>query len=318
MTSREERGCFANGLARHEAGPFHPPSAGAGRKIARTLALAAAGFISTRGLAFEGGVKGLRLGEDWKDRSFEEVMAALRGPEPEICKRHEKVIRRLKNGRRRQSKEMTRAALVEAYVNLAYDCPGRWDALLSANSKRSLDPGIRVAVDERLAADREELEARRRRAAQWDREVYANGSALPPAKPEVVSLGSTGSQGICASVVLDGARRPIGTTCDPKDQSNDRCTDLLCLRGKIEYRGLEAVGGGLVRGWPSTRVDGDVAHWRRDRWRENACHLSVNISGSMHGGSDGTGFQYASDSELVAAVEAEMTKCLQKIRQESP
>jgi hypothetical protein len=166
---------------------------------------------------------------------------------------------------------------------------------------------MRRAVEERLAADRQEREARR---PALERQVDALLTALDD---------SHSSEAVCISVDLDGAaRRPIGTVCDPKDESNKRCTDLLCLRGKMIDTGPVPLGGGLARGFPITFIEGDVSHWRRDRWQQKACHVRIDVSGSMHVGSGGVRLQAASDAEITRQVDAELKKCLRKIRQASP
>ena len=121
-------------------------------------------------------------------------------------------------------------------------------------------------------------------------------------------------------IVLPRPRRlPRGTVCDPKDESNRRCTELVCLRGKIFGGGSVPGPGGISKVALETSVNGEVSYWRRgDRWHEKACHVSFEISGNMNFGNQApNGVSFVPDDAIAERIDEELTKCLQQIRQES-
>ena len=85
----------------------------------------------------------------------------------ELCREAEKHIRMLEKDFKHSRESLTDVGpLVAAYFRWAEDCPDSWEALSSGKSKHHLDPEIQRAVEERLRADRHNLECRQKRSEE--------------------------------------------------------------------------------------------------------------------------------------------------------
>ena len=147
------------------------------------------------------------------------------------------------------------------------------------------------------------------------------GSA-PPRSKEADSPARAGSEPFsartrpvdrgCLSVDLVGAAsRPLGTVCDPEDEANRHCRELVCLQGKVVEAGPRPLGNsGLVQGLPGIRVEGEVSRWREGRRETNICHVDVVVFGGMNVGSNhGARPIYPSNDQILHDIEQELKKC---------